>query len=111
VVRCFFFPILLSPQFALGSGQGSLSIAARVIGSSVVSSPMQYWYRSASVVSVGPSTGPTSGGTAVTILGSDMGVQLASTTLLGCTAANRVLIGGRACDVTQVRGLLGLVWN
>ncbi len=80
-----------------------MSITVRVVGSTVLSNPVQYWYRSPVVSTVAPLTGPTSGGTAITISGSDLGVPMTASTLLGCRAVNRVLIGGRTCDVTQVR--------
>jgi hypothetical protein len=79
-----------------------ISIRVRIIGSTVVSNAIPYWYTSAEVSSVTPTLSGTSGDTIVFINGTNLGSALAVTTPLGCNAVNRVWIGPWVCAVVEV---------
>ena len=91
-----------SISFSLGAGQGMVSVGVRVIGTSVVSNVIQYWYTAGVVSSVSPLSGGTSGGVVVIVNGTNLGSALAVTTPLGCNAVNRVWIGPWVCAVVEV---------
>jgi hypothetical protein len=91
-----------SISFSLGAGQGMVSVGVRVIGTSVVSNVIQYWYTAGVVSSVSPLSGGTSGGVVVIVNGTNLGSALAVTTPLGCNAVNRVWIGPWVCTVVEV---------
>jgi hypothetical protein len=80
-----------------------VSVGVRVIGTSVVSNVIQYWYTAGVVSSVSPLSGGTSGGVVVVVNGTNLGSALAVTTPLGCNAVNRVWIGPWVCAVVEVR--------
>ena len=88
--------------FSLGDGQGMVSVSVRVIGTTVVSNAMQYWYSAGVVSSVSPLAGGSVGGTVVIVNGTNLGRALAATTGLGCNAVNRVWIGPWLCGVVEV---------
>ena len=91
-----------SISFSLGAGQGMVSVGVRVIGTSVVSNVIQYWYTAGVVSSVSPLSGGTSGGVVMIVNGTNLGSALAVTTPLGCNAVNRVWIGPWVCAVVEV---------
>ena len=81
-----------------------VSIHVRVIGSTVESNTISYWYTAGVVESVSAESGSTTGGTVVRVNGTNLGGAVALTTPQGCNAVNRVWIGPWSCVVVEVRG-------
>jgi hypothetical protein len=91
-----------SMQFLMGPGQGMVSFTVRVIGSTVLSNTIPYWYTPGTARIVSPVSGESAGGTVVIVNGTNLGRALSVTTSIGCNAVNRVWIGPWLCDVLEV---------
>ena len=90
-------------QFVLPSGQGTILLQARIIGTSVVSNVVSYQYARAVATTSSPQLGTTAGGTLITVSGTNLGIDLSSVVFAGsgCSVRNRVLLGPDDCPVVS----------
>ncbi len=95
-------PVCWLLQVALGPGQGVITIRVRSLDSSELSNEVVLWYSTPLLTSARPSLGG-SGGTLVTLNGTNLGRPLVATTPQGCVAVNRVMIGPWVCVAIEVR--------
>ena len=83
--------------FELPPGQGRLRLSVRIMGSSTETSAIEYAYDRPAVSGVSPDTVLTSGGTVLTVTGSNLGVDLSAAALVPGASLNSVRLGPYAC--------------